>query len=122
MQGGVHHRNRVILHQGRPSEILQRSMKVCLVDLFRNRDEQTLGTGTFNADLLDILCFHRICAFSDSKIMGRCYLSSILPVNLVPVVLRRIMAGGNHNTSSGLQVAYRKAEHRNGVQDRIEKD
>ena len=46
----------------------------------------------------------------------RSNLRTVLAVDLVAVILRRIVARGNHDAGGGMQVAYRIAQHRHGPQ------
>ena len=51
----------------------------------------------------------------DPDIIRRRDLCAVLPVNLVAVILRRIVAGGNVDTRDTSQMTYRKGELRCGA-------
>ena len=74
---------------------------------------------------LCLLCSHRLNGgkigdrhnfLSHALVMRRCKLCAVLPVNLVAVVLRRVVAGGDVDTGDTAQLAHCEGQLRGGTQ------
>ena len=81
------------------NDLLLQLLHVRIIDLFADHD--------IESGLLSLLLVHRLHIMiirhgvhlaDDLFILGRCHLCAVLPVYLVSVIFRRVMAGCYHDT------------------------
>ena len=98
-------------------DLLLKLLHVGIVDILVDGIVQSLLNGLFLIHGLAVIVIgNRLNLVDYINIPGRGYLGAVLPVSLVSVIFRRIMAGRDHDAGRTSQLPYRIGQYRCGTQ------